>query len=403
MSLPNPFLQQSVLNGPLERDFCQQIHHLALRRAVQGRAFEALPASLPVTELRHQAHWYGSTSLIQSPAAVGEIFQGITLAVYQTIEALYCCRPGRNSRVVWQILQTMAKEAGTAGLTYEAVWAICEYLEAKRATSVAVTCEVSAEPWWLIELRPSVLLQDEGKDRYAPSIVCILEVHPPRVLAFCVVRAGAVQEGAALALYQALVALRAPARDAAAGLRWRLPSQLRSEVALSLQCQQACAALPLAIEEMGNHRCPLPKALQQPWERDLAGRSLTRQQFTVLFDTYLAKCLGTGPLRLQRACDLQFARLKGYSREPTWQFPALQRLLPHRVGYIAADGSIAYDGLHYVDDLLACWSERDVTLVQFPTAEAWAWVYLDDAFLCQVGARELRRRNGTYRPNRAGR
>lgn len=356
-----------------------------------------------MAELRHFACRYGATSLVSDLATVEQVFQGVTLAVYQAIEAIYCCRPSRSARVVWQILQAMASDAGVAGLTYEAVWAMCEYLQAKREAAVAVTCEVSPEPWWLIELRPAVLLQDEELDRYAPSLMCILEAHPPRILAFCVVRPEAVQEGAALALFQALIVQRVPARTAAAGLRWRLPSQLRSEVALSAQCRQACATLPLAIEEMGAQRCPLPTELQRPWERDLSGRNLSRQQFALLFDSYLAKFLGGGPLRTQRACDLQFVRLKGYSREPTWQFPALRQLLPHRSAHIGADGSIVYDGLHYVDDLLTCWLEQDVTLVQFPTAEAWAWVYQNDEFLCQVGARELRRRDGSYRPNRPGR
>jgi len=397
------FLHQSALNGPLEPAFCQQLYYLALCRAVQGRASEVPPASLPMTELRHFARRYGSTSLVSDLVMVGQVFQGVTLAIYQAIEALYCCRPGRSSRVVWQILQAMANDAGGAGLTYEAVWAMCEFLQAKREASVAVTREVSPEPWWLIELRPAVLLQDEGWDRYAPSLLCILEAHPARILAFCIVRPEEVQEGAALALFQALVAQRVPARTVAAGLRWRLPRLLRSEVPLSAECQQACAALPLAIEEMRDQRYPLPTELQRPWERDLSGRCLTRQQFALLFDTYLAKFLGAGPLRTQRACNLQFARLKGYSREPTWQFPALRRLLPHRAAPIGADGCIVYDGLHYVDDLLACWPEQEVTLVQFPTAEAWAWVYQGDEFLCQVGARELRRRDGSYRPNRPGR
>lgn len=143
MSGQNPFLQQSTLNAPLKLEYCQQISLLALRRAVQGQASQALPASLPVTELRHLAHRYGFTSLISDQSTVEQVFQGVTLEVYQAIESLYCCRPGRSARVVWQILQAMAQDAGVAGLSYEATWAICEYLEVKRAASVEVTCVAS--------------------------------------------------------------------------------------------------------------------------------------------------------------------------------------------------------------------------------------------------------------------
>ena len=289
-------------------------------------------------------------------------------------------------------------------MTYEAVWAICEYLEKKRAASLAVTKEVSAALWWLLELRPNVTLQEAERPPYAPSLVCMFQARPPRVLAFHVVWPEAVQEGAALALFQALVSQRFPTQTGAAGLCWRLPKEIWSELDLGHQFLEACAALSLPIQQAESGSCSLHGALQlQGWAQMLSRQGLTRSHLALSFDTYLAKCLGAGPLRLQRASDLRYARLKGYAREPIWQFPALSQLLPHRAARIGADGCVAYDGLHYVDELLAYWPEQEVTLMQFPAAEAWAWVYLKEEFLCQAGARELQRRDGSYRPNRPGR
>ena len=83
--------------------------------------------------------------------------------------------------------------------------------------------------------------------------------------------------------------------------------------------------------------------------------------------------------------------------------PALRQLLPVHPGTIDADGAVEFDGLHYEDDLLKYWPGHRVQLRRSEQAEATAWVYLDGEVLCQAMARELRRKDGTHRPNRPGR
>ncbi len=120
----------------------------------------------------------------------------------------------------------------------------------------------------------------------------------------------------------------------------------------------------------------------------------------MLFDNYLHKAHGYGPLRMQEQQARDWANLIGYNRDPAWQFPALRCFLPSHNGIIGPDGTVEYDGLHYADELLSYWPGHPVTLRRSESSEAMAWVYLDGEVLCQAMARELRRQDGSYRPNR---
>ena len=391
------------LNAPLQLDLCQEMYVAAIRRAINGRNQETVPASLPVAELRQLARRYGPQMYLADETVLTHLFGEMTLAQYQAIETLYCSRLQRTSTMVWCMLDQMARTTGGTAPSYEAVWMICEYLARKRDELTAVTQNHLQHPWWLVKLRPEVWLQDSGSAPYQPTLICVLEMQPARVLASWVGPPQQRFEGGMLALYDALVSLRVPAQDGAGGLQWQMPRSLQSELLLSEPLRTACTSLALEIEPLGERSLPLLEALRGRWDRDLAQRKLTTHQFMLLFDTYLVRQHGYGPLRARRERDHRFRGQLGYNREPAWQFPALRSLLPRVSARIAADGSIAYDGLHYVDELLAYWPECAITLIRSPATEAIAWVYLEGEILCQAGARELQRRDGTYRPNRPGR
>jgi len=121
------------------------------------------------------------------------------------------------------------------------------------------------------------------------------------------------------------------------------------------------------------------------------------------FDTYLHKVYGYSPLRSREKRDREYHHLVGYNRDPAWQCPALRHFLPLYSGSIARDGTIPFDGLNYADDLLAYWVGATVTFRRSEQAEALIWVCLDGHMLCAALARELRRRDGSYRAQRSGR
>jgi predicted ester cyclase len=125
-----------------------------------------------------------------------------------------------------------------------------------------------------------------------------------------------------------------------------------------------------------------------------------------VFDNYLAKAHGYGPVIDAIEHDHQFAHLTGYNRDPAWQFPALRRLLPAQSDVVAEDGSVACAGLHFEDDILSPWAGQQVTVRRSLHSDAAAYVYVDDEILCLAMARELRRADGRYRthlPERMGR
>src|SRR5689334_13782498 len=135
----NPFVCNSPLNAPLERDICQRIHYAALRAAARGQHLDIIPQSVPVDQLRHCVRWYGPTTYLLHTADIERIFTGVTLAVYRTIIALYASRLERTVGMTMRVMRAMAESAGAPQIDDEAIWAICAFANEKRSVETTVT------------------------------------------------------------------------------------------------------------------------------------------------------------------------------------------------------------------------------------------------------------------------
>jgi hypothetical protein len=395
----NPFVDTSGLNLPLHQEIRQRIHFTALQRAAHGHHLDTIPGSVPITQIMQLACYHGASVYFAHPFDIDRIFAGVTLKVYQAIERLYCDRIGRSIRTVWRILDAMANQVGAPGIDYEAVWAICAYLDEQRTDVSDVTVEQIETTWQVAQISPDVWIQSE-ETTYQPVVVCLLTRHPSQVIAFRIGNEEDLKDNLSLTIYDALVSLRRPSAEGAAGLTWQIPTKISAERELPKYCQQTCNRLGISIQQVDESSTPLLKSLRGNWARDLAGKVLSKKRFTLLLDNYLRQVHGHGPLRGQLRRNRKFARRIGYNRDPAWQFPALCGFLPAHESAISADGSVEHDGLHYENELLAHWPGQQVILRRSETAEALAWVYLDEEILCQALARELRRKDGTYRANR---
>ncbi len=134
----NPFLLTGPLTTVLESEDCQRIHYHALRAAIRGIHPRAAPESLLLGALQARSRLDGAEVYLFHPTEIERLFAGVTLAVYRAIRTLYCSRLGRSIRMVWQILCAMASAAGAAAISYEAIWALCLHLEARRRASLEV-------------------------------------------------------------------------------------------------------------------------------------------------------------------------------------------------------------------------------------------------------------------------
>src|SRR5437870_1749809 len=107
--MTNPFCSRSVFNLPLALPACQQMHAAALLRVARGMEAEAIPKSVPVARLRELVPRFGPEVCLAHPAEIEQRFRGVTLSVYQRIEALYCSRLARSIQMVTHILDAMAR------------------------------------------------------------------------------------------------------------------------------------------------------------------------------------------------------------------------------------------------------------------------------------------------------
>ena len=398
----NPFLVFGSPFDVIEREDFQRIHYSAVQAAIRGMRPNAIPEFHPLAANSKSARINGAETYLFHPADIESLFAGVTLAVYRTIRTLYCSRMGRSIKMVWQILSAMATDAGAAIIPYEAVWALCLHMEELRRHSVEVQIERGKDIWWIGQPTPDITIQEGSTMRYQPAITWCLETESVRVLAFRIASREASSVQVLLVLYDAIMAHRRPHPRVVTGLLWHLPGAIHTTVPFSLSCQAACARGRIGVEEV-HAEIPLMQTISETWERGVAGRVLQASHCAALLDTYLYRIHGYGPLREGEQHAREYTSLIGFNHDPAWQFPLLRDLLPVGVGSIDSEGSVLYDGLHYTHDLLSYWPGHSVTLRRSEWSESTAWVYLDGEILCQAHARELRRRDGSYRHFRSER
>ena len=396
-----PF-ELSADEKPLDRDLCQRLHYEALVRAVRGCHPQEVPSSVDLARLRALVQLLGREVYLSHPEVVEDVFAGISIGIYRLIVDLYCSRLERSIGMVWRIVQALAREAGRADIAYEAVWALCLHLEERRQHETEVTLERDATTWWLASL---FCKGSDGWELGASEqhlIVCLLDVTRRTALAFRVVRPQQLGEAYGLVLYDALLGRRRPGRDAAAGLSWLVPERLILEQNPPQVYREGCARLGIAVETERESPAFF-HTLERGFRREISSRGLGADRWAEAFDSYLHKAYGYSPLRVREERDREFSHLVGYNRDPAWQCPALRQFLPLCKGTITLDGAVTYDGLHYADELLTYWAGAPVTFRRSEQIEALIWVYLDGNLLCSALARELLRRDGSYRSHRPGR
>ena len=402
--MTNPFRSTSVFNLPLTLAVCQQMHAAALLRAARGMEAETVPGSIPVARLRELLPRFGPEVCLAHPAEIEQRFRGVTLSVYQRIEALYCSRLARSVHMVMRILDAMARCANHHRIHEEAIWAICLYLDELRLQQTSVTTRQLDATWWIGEIVPGAPATAKGgeDDASRDALVGVIDVSHARLLAFRQGAHGSEAELSALSLYDALVNARLPHPQGAGGLLWQTPTHLAATGMLSEPCKAACASLGMRIEPTSSPP-PLTRDLQQVWT-DLRTRlAVAPARWGIIFDSALNRAYGTSPLRTREEANHRFGRLTGYQSDPAGLVPALRALLPLHDSSISQEGEVPYDGLHYTDDLLSNFPGSRVAMRRSEQTEAAIWVYLDGEILCQAMARELARRDGSYRSYRLGR
>src|SRR5258708_36030354 len=148
------------------------------------------------------------------------------------IETRYCSRLGRSIKPTWRILNAMAQHTQMPLLSYEAVWAICLYLEASRRASVDVSIERDQSCWWVGKVVPDLRLRQRGSVWESPSIFFVIDTQHSHALSFSFSFQALEQEWSLLSLFEALRSQRQPNRKPISGPSWYLPPRANTDVSL---------------------------------------------------------------------------------------------------------------------------------------------------------------------------
>ena len=281
--LDNPFRMSSGLATPLRLEVCQQIHAAALAAAISDRAeADEIPSSIDPVTLLARVRSLGLNAILLHPEIIEQYFAGVTLAVYLTIQRLYCSRIERSIHMIWTIINAMAQQAQASALSYEAIWAICVFLRKRRMRATRVSLEPMATTWWII-LLPSE--DDTTAEEAFPSLVCVFDETSRLVMAFRAVMPLSLPEAIALALYDTLLLYRTPSREAPAAIIWHVPERLVVDEVLPCALQPCCSRLGIRLER----RCApsFAQSLRQRWMQEVVTRHLRSQRWLSAFDSYL--------------------------------------------------------------------------------------------------------------------
>jgi hypothetical protein len=118
----------------------------------------------------------------------------------------------------------------------------------------------------------------------------------------------------------------------------------------------------------------------------LTGRTISAEWFEQIFDNYLEKRHGYGPISARDDANYAYRQLDGYNRDPALVIPALRHLLPPYQSTVNDDNTVTIDGQRYYDPLLAHWQGQYVDLRQSRHDPTHVYVYLDSEILCQAQA-----------------
>src|SRR5579859_4613157 len=254
--MTNPFCSSSLLNRPLLPELCQRIHAEALLRVARGRFGDGAPGSVPVARLRELIAYAGPETCLAHPDVIEHLFQGMTVATYQAIETLYCSRVERSIKMLTRIVGSLATRANRPPIHEEAIWAICLYLDEQRERSLRVTTKPGNAQWWLGEIA-HIPLATPADHQAESTLVAVIDISTPCVLAFRGDSSQSLTELAALSLYDALVAARCPHPFGAGGLVWEVPTKLLTTETLAQTCERACALLGVKIDSCTRSTVPL--------------------------------------------------------------------------------------------------------------------------------------------------
>lgn len=394
----NPFNGKGWLDRPLDLETCQRIHFTALHNGAHSTTHAFPQVAEQLEELRAIEQYYGPSVYLAHPHTVETIFEGVTVKVYQRIQALYVDRLSRSVQMVIRILKTMAEQAGAPSLNPEAIWAICAYLNEIRREQIEVTVEYEEVIWALVLLDLGVQAWIPNNSIRQMSAVVVIDESHDHVIGFRLCEAAHWNSAICLALYDALAAQRSPAALTPAGLRWVLPQHLSVMAPIPTSLEQLGQAIGIDVSLL-TKRVTLATVIEENW-RHTAPEAVQLRQLRLTFDAYLRRMHNYGPLRRSEERDRTFRGRLGYNRDPAWQFPALRLLLPEHDAQIDEHNEITYGGLHYTDELLALFPGASVMLRSSLQNAATVWVYLDGEVLCEAHARELRRADGSYRSRR---
>lgn len=396
----------SLLDIPLPEDLCQEIDfraHVALLNQRQGTAPWMLDHAL---SLRQAVAVRGVNACIRHPADITAIYTGVNTRHFLKIQELYCHRLGRSIETIVAIMKAQAYHAGVEPLQDEAVWAICMFLNDLRQQNTSMTIQKSDASWAIMSMTLAVETTAADGAISRPSLILVLDLSQDRVTAFKTVSTEAREEYIDLAFYDALTAARRPCFDDEAGLAWLLPKTLLVDpLDMNSWLKRACAELSIEVATTLSgavlERSKTLRDIQGFWSalHSRPQRAMSASRFELVFDRSLFSIQGTEPKRAKEAKLQQFSNLRGYSQDPASMLPALRWLLPV-IDTEVVNGSMLHRDLHYTHDLLQLWPGRLAQLRVSAESEARAWVYFGNEVVCEAFAVELRRKDGSYRPNR---
>lgn len=376
----NPFLNPSKLNRRLTTETQQEIYFHAVTHALRTKASADVPGMLDLDWLEDRVHQLGWEACLAHPADTEAVFENISTDLYQLVLDLYCDLISRSIPMVHRIIAAMAETARHPAPRYQAVWALCLYMDRIHAQQAVVRTSITDAVWYICQVPTRVRIIEDGKVYSPHFLLLVTNDDLPRIVGFQVTTPKRILADSFTMLYEAAAAQRQPMAKETAGLVWHLPGTIRASQMFYATLSPICSQIGIVVEDEYSNTPETIQAIlrkiETDWHNNVSQKSVSLSNCRNYFDTYLFRMYGCSPMREARKRRHEWRRLDGFNRDPASVFAFLRHFLPECQAIIE-NGAVTVRDLHYEHPLLHFWPKKQVSVRVSQEAESRCWVYLD--------------------------
>ena len=364
-------------NRPLNSYLGEYIHYQAIHSTASGQITSNVPES--VAERLSKTTSFGYHAHLFSKEYSQSLFEHMSNFWYQQIQSYFCTSVRPSVPNVWHIINRQRQQQNLPMFPYEAVWAICVYLQPKRNRE-DFTSRRFLPKWCLI--KENLLFHEDVTQPPAECIVYIWDQIKSQVIAFVLGQDNDI-ELIPQALYRAFNSTRKIKPYVTNWHILHLPLVIQANMKPPSETTEFLQNLGITYQFTD-----LRPQVDFSWVKHLR-RFYTSQAEILIYqiDAHFLHKYKHHVLKHEHVPEKQAKQTKVPQAELAQIYSELRKLLPKQHS-IVTNGRINVNGRYYINnDILPLWEGESVDIRLSLDSYNQIWVYTKDGTLCDAQLR----------------